>query len=223
MIAKLRPLAPLLLVLAALASMAQLNRVSMAQLVGTLPATKGGTGSTFFTVAGPTVARTYTFPDASATVAIVGANTGTVSFTGDISGVRGFFSGDVNVGGASSLYWSGRTIMQAPADKTWNLTDSTVATGYQITVGTPTLGTCTGGTIVSGSHNFGGQYSGNTSGSCIINFGAPAFTNTPYCVAMSIASTTHPRVSAASNASITVTGGVSGETITFLCQGRLGT
>jgi len=33
-----------------------------------IPVAKGGTGSAFFTVAGPTVARTYTFPDAAATI-----------------------------------------------------------------------------------------------------------------------------------------------------------
>lgn len=35
---------------------------------GILPTANGGTGIAFFTVAGPTVARTYTFPDAAATV-----------------------------------------------------------------------------------------------------------------------------------------------------------
>ena len=33
-----------------------------------IPVAKGGTGSAYFTVAGPTVARTYTFPDAAATI-----------------------------------------------------------------------------------------------------------------------------------------------------------
>lgn len=35
---------------------------------GTLPVSKGGTGSTFFTVAGPSATRTYTFKDQNATV-----------------------------------------------------------------------------------------------------------------------------------------------------------
>ncbi len=37
-------------------------------VTGILPTANGGTGMAFFTVAGPTVARTFTFPDASATV-----------------------------------------------------------------------------------------------------------------------------------------------------------
>lgn len=95
--------------------------------------------------------------------------------------------------------------------------------GQEFNLGVPTLGTCTAGALTSGSHNFAGQYTGNTSSSCVINFGTPNFTNTPFCFAMSTASTTHPRISAASASSITVTGGVSGETIQYLCQGRIGT
>ncbi len=37
-------------------------------VTGILPTANGGTGMTFFTVAGPTVARIFTFPDAAATV-----------------------------------------------------------------------------------------------------------------------------------------------------------
>lgn len=50
------------------AAYSQLNRVSVNQIVGTLTAGKGGTGSTFFTVGGPTAARTYTFEDATTNV-----------------------------------------------------------------------------------------------------------------------------------------------------------
>ena len=39
-----------------------------ADVSGILPTANGGTGIAFFTAAGPTVARTYTFPDAAATV-----------------------------------------------------------------------------------------------------------------------------------------------------------
>jgi hypothetical protein len=35
---------------------------------GRLPTANGGTGIEYFTAAGPTVARTYTFPDANATM-----------------------------------------------------------------------------------------------------------------------------------------------------------
>lgn len=38
-------------------------------ITGILPTANGGTGIAFFTAAGPTVARVYTFPDAAATIA----------------------------------------------------------------------------------------------------------------------------------------------------------
>lgn len=116
-----------------------------------------------------------------------------------------------------------RTRLLASADKLLTVTDSTQTTGLEVNNGSATLGTCTGGTITTGSHNFGGGYTGNTSGSCVVNFGTPAFTNAPFCIAMSIASTTHPRVSAVSVSSMTITGGVSGEAITYHCFGRIGT
>jgi hypothetical protein len=50
---------------------------------GTLPVAKGGTGSTFFTVAGPTATRTFTFKDQNATVPTFFATT----ITGDNSTV----------------------------------------------------------------------------------------------------------------------------------------
>ncbi len=40
-----------------------------AAVTGILPTIRGGTGIAFFTAAGPTAARTYTFPDANATIA----------------------------------------------------------------------------------------------------------------------------------------------------------
>lgn len=146
--------------------------------------------------------------------------TGQASATNFVASTSG--NGFTNAAGAKYT-WSGRNSFGTTADKLYQLNDTGNTTGLELNVGTPTLGTCTGGSLVSGSHNFGGQYTGNTSSSCIINFGTPNFTNTPYCFAMSTASTTHPRISASSNSSITITGGVSGETITYHCDGRIGT
>jgi hypothetical protein len=41
-----------------------------ADVSGILPTASGGTGIAFFTAAGPTIARIYTFPDAAATIAV---------------------------------------------------------------------------------------------------------------------------------------------------------
>jgi len=121
------------------------------------------------------------------------------------------------------LFWAGRTSMNSTADSLMNVTNNAGSSGMELNVGVPTLGTCTAGSLTSGSHNFAGEITGNTSGSCILNFGTPNFTNTPICFAMSRTSTTHPRISAASASSITITGGVSGEAIGYHCDGRIGT
>jgi hypothetical protein len=49
-------------------SFGAINLAQSAAVTGILPTANGGTGMAFFTAAGPTVARTYTFPDANATV-----------------------------------------------------------------------------------------------------------------------------------------------------------
>ncbi len=46
----------------------QVNLAQAAAVTGILPTANGGTGIAFFTAAGPTVARVYTFPDAATTI-----------------------------------------------------------------------------------------------------------------------------------------------------------
>lgn len=100
--------------------------------------------------------------------------------------------------------------------------DVTSTTGMEFNNGTPTLGTCTGGSLTSGSHNFGGEVTGNTSGSCVLNFGTPNFTNTPFCMLNDESSLTAVRISARSASSITITGVPSGEAVQYFCIGRIG-
>jgi len=74
-----------------------------------IPVTKGGTGSAFFTVAGPTATRIYTFPDAAATIARTdAANT----FTGVQTMTSPALTGPVTVtevAGSSGLTVTGAT------------------------------------------------------------------------------------------------------------------
>jgi hypothetical protein len=160
--------------------------------------------------------------DRSGSVAPLSGSTpsfpGALTVAGTVTVTGGGFAAST----ASGFVISTRSFILSSANKLHQFTDNTGATGLEQSYGSATLGTCTAGTIVTGSHNFAGGYTGNTSGSCVINFGTPNFTNAPFCFAMSTASTTHPRISAASTSSITVTGGVSGETIQYLCIGRIG-
>ena len=64
----------------------------------------------------------------------------------------GYFGTSLNVTAGLTL--------KASADKLTQVNDNANATGLELNVGTPTLGTCTGGTLVSGSHNFGGEVTG---------------------------------------------------------------
>ncbi len=120
------------------------------------------------------------------------------------------------------VYWSGRTTLQSTADLLLQIENNAANTGLELSMGTPALGVCTAGVLVSGSHNFAGQITSNTSSSCALTFGTPQPTQIPFCFAMSTASTTHPRISAAATTGITITGGVSGETVNYFCIGRIG-
>ncbi len=147
----------------------------------------------------------------------------TIANSGVVTASSSLVSGSNVQAGASNYFLNnGRSAMGSSADKLTQFLNSAAATGIEVNEGSATLGTCTAGTITTGSHSTAGGYTGNTSGSCVVNFGT-SFTNAPFCVAMSIASTTHPRVSATAVGSITITGGVSGEAITYLCLGRIGT
>ncbi len=176
-----------------------------------LPATVAGTTTALFKL-GSTIAG------GAATYPLTVGSDGTFNILGQL-----ISQSSLSAAAGGFVSFTGRMTTHSTADKLYSLLDSGVATGMEFNVGTPTLGTCTGGTLVSGSHNFGGEVTGNTSGSCVINFGAPNFTNTPFCFINDETALIAVRVSARSASSITVTGAGSGDAFQFLCVGRIGT
>jgi hypothetical protein len=78
-----------------------------ADVSGILPTANGGTGIAYFTAAGPTVARTYTFPDANATV--LTSNAAVTAAQGGTGQAGGYTIGDL-------LYASGATALSKLAD-----------------------------------------------------------------------------------------------------------
>lgn len=81
--------------------------VLTADVSGILPTANGGTGIAFFTAAGPTVARVYTFPDAAATVlttnaAVTVAQGGTGIASGTSGGVP-YFSATTTIASSGLL------------------------------------------------------------------------------------------------------------------------
>ncbi len=77
------------------------NTSLTSEVTGILPTANGGTGMAFFTVAGPTVARIFTFPDAAATVLTSNAAV-TVAQGG--TGLNASVSDAVLVGDSTSAY-----------------------------------------------------------------------------------------------------------------------
>jgi hypothetical protein len=192
-----------------------------------LPATVAGTTTATFKIG-------YIAPGGAVTYPLTLTNLGGLTLLGSIqvpsSTLIGWSSGSgawlfANANGQIQVLNAAQTAgfsLNAATDNLAGITNRGQTTGMEINTAPATLGTCTGGTITTGSHSTAGGYTGNTSSSCVVNF-STSWTNAPFCVAMSIASTTHPRVSATAVGSITITGGVSGEAITYLCWGRIGT
>lgn len=103
--------------------------LNAANHTGILPTANGGTGIAYFTAAGPTVARIYTFPDAAATIIYNGGPGGTPSsLTGtNISGT----AAALNIGGNAA------TASVAPAG---TLTGTTLAANV-VTTSITSVGT----------------------------------------------------------------------------------
>lgn len=133
-------------------------------------------------------------------------------------------NGNATIPSNTAYIIASRAQIGATASKLVQVIDSGGTTGVEINGGTPTLGTCTGGALTSGSHNDAGEVTGTTGGSCVINFGAPNYTNAPFCTAIDESATpTALQLSARSNASITIANITSGHNIIWACHGRIGT
>lgn len=90
-------------------------------VTGVLPTANGGTGSSFFAVSGPSVARTYTFPDSAQTIAALGVNQSfTVAQRGSISALTdgATITPDFNAANNYSLTIGGARTLANPTNLT---------------------------------------------------------------------------------------------------------
>lgn len=122
----MRPVALVTVIVLAIAfTMAAVTQIDLTtQVKGILATANGGTGSAFFGISGPTAARTYTLPDASATIltsnaAVTvpqgGTGVATLAAHGNLIG-NGTGTVVVSSAGSSGQCWMSNG---ASADPTW--------------------------------------------------------------------------------------------------------
>ena len=111
--------------------------------------------------------------------------------------------------------------MQFAANALWNLYNNAADLGVQLNTGTAAP-TFNNGTVTTGSNNVTGQITltgGNTGGT--VTFGAPNWSNTPFCVVSGSAATDTPHITAMSATAFTVAGITANGTFTYHCVGRV--
>ena len=130
-------------------------------LSGIASAAQGGTGIAYFTAAGPTVARTYTFPDADATILYSGGALGTPS-SGTLTNATGLPVGGISATGTPD----GTTFLRG--DGTWN------AASGGATLDGITAATADEAGIASGDFNIVWNWQKTTNSETAFTFGETA-------------------------------------------------
>ncbi len=92
-------------------------------------------------------------------------------------------------------------------------------TGPLISPGTPTIGSCSTGTVTSGSSDFAGEATATGATSCTINFSV-GFSAQPFCVANDETTVAALRISAISTSAFTVTNLTSNDKFMWVCVAR---
>lgn len=139
------------------------------------------------------------------------------------SGTTGDITGSLTV---ATLNASNRALYQASADKLTQIVSSATTTGLELNLGTPTISS---GSVTSGSHNTDGEVTLTGITSATVTFGAPLWTNAPFCTITPIRTTGPTTVPYLTGTSTVTSFGISGATsgdnlkIAFHCIGRIGT
>lgn len=123
-----------------------------------------------------------------------------------------------------NYFWDTRGSFTALADGLYSVRNNAAAFGVQFNTGTaaPTVTSCGTGTVTSGSRNTAGEITATGATACTVTFGAPNWTNTPFCtITLANAPTTTPYISAISASAFTVSGLTAGDKFQFHCIGRI--
>ena len=122
------------------------------------------------------------------------------------------------------VYFDNASALRGSSNGRAELTTGDNSLGVQLNFGTaaPTVTSCGTGTVTTGSRNTAGEITATGATACTVTFGAPAWTNTPFCtVTLANAPTTTPYISASSTTAITVSGLTAGDVFKFHCIGRI--
>lgn len=105
----------------------------------------------------------------------------------------------------------------------FNVQDNAADVGAQFNVGSavPTVTSCGTGAVTSHSTNTAGEVTATGATSCTLTFGAPNFTNQPFCTLEDESTLATTRISVISVSAFTVTGLTSGDKFMYTCIGGI--
>lgn len=124
---------------------------------------------------------------------------------------------------AGQLSFGSRAVQSSSADGLYTVTNSAGTFGPQFNTGTaaPTVTTCGTGSVTAHSSNTAGEVTATGATACTVVFGAPNFTNQPFCVIEDETSAVAQRISAISTSQFTVTALTSGDKFMYHCFGGI--
>lgn len=139
----------------------------------------------------------------------------TITATGNVSG--GAF-----INSASGLYsWIGREFFGSSANGLITMAQNSGSNRLEINTGTapPTVTSCGTGTVTTNSTNTSGEITPTGASACTVTFGAPAFTNKPFCMVTMETVAEAVRVSAISTTAFTATFTTAANVFAYHCFG----
>lgn len=179
-----------------------------------LPATVAGTTTATFRIATSLNGGAITFPFSM-------NQSGALTVGGTITTGA---SSSLVVGTGGALWGAGNNVRTgSSANGLFTILSNDSGFGPQINTGTaaPTVTTCGTGAVTAHSSNTAGEVTATGATACTVTFGAPAWTNQPYCIIEDETNLATTRISAISTTAFTVTGLTSSDKFLYVCIGGI--
>lgn len=133
-------------------------------------------------------------------------------------------AGNMRIANGGNYSWNGRNLLRSSANGLFNTGQNSGATPQVLlNTGTaaPTVTSCGTGTVTSTSNNTAGRITPTGASACTVTFGAPAWTNTPFCTVTFETVAEAFRISAISTTAFTVTFTTAANVFDYHCIGGL--